>query len=412
MDIVIVAQYLRDITNFEENNSRFVYLAKLLKEHSEAEVEIVTSDFNHATKKHFDTVGKLSGIHITPLHESGYAKNVTLKRFKSHKELAQNLERYFEERNKPDIIYAAVPSLDVAEVCARYCKKNNVRFIVDIQDLWPEAFKMVVKIPVISDVAFYPMKKQADRIYSAADEVVAVSETYANRAMLVNKKCKHPQIVYLGTDKKTFDDYTACNVDKFEGITVGYIGSLAASYDIDSVIEAIAKLRKDIPVRFLVMGDGGYKEKFEAHAKEAGIDAQFTGRLSYPQMVEKLSSCDIAVNPIKKGSAGSIINRVGDYAMAGLPVVNTQESTEYRKLLLEYNAGINCECENVDELANAIKKLAIDTDFREKMAKNSRNLGSEKFDRGNSYYNLIEKLLKKNAGGGNDSLLWNTGTQL
>ena len=46
------------------------------------------------------------------------------------------------------------------------------------------------------------------------------------------------------------------------------------------------------------------------------------------------------------------------------------------------------------------------------MAKNSRNLGSEKFDRGNSYYNLIEKLLKKNAGGGNDSLLWNTGTQL
>ena len=172
MDIVIVAQYLRDITNFEENNSRFVYLAKLLKEHSEAEVEIVTSDFNHATKKHFDTVGKLSGIHITPLHESGYAKNVTLKRFKSHKELAQNLERYFEERNKPDIIYAAVPSLDVAEVCARYCKKNNVRFIVDIQDLWPEAFKMVVKIPVISDVAFYPMKKQADRIYSAADEVL------------------------------------------------------------------------------------------------------------------------------------------------------------------------------------------------------------------------------------------------
>lgn len=95
MDIVIVAQYLRDITNFEENNSRFVYLAKLLKEHSEAEVEIVTSDFNHATKKHFDTVGKLSGIHITPLHESGYAKNVTLKRFKSQQRTCAEFRKIF-----------------------------------------------------------------------------------------------------------------------------------------------------------------------------------------------------------------------------------------------------------------------------------------------------------------------------
>lgn len=30
MDIVIVSQYLRDIECFESNNSRFVYIAKLL----------------------------------------------------------------------------------------------------------------------------------------------------------------------------------------------------------------------------------------------------------------------------------------------------------------------------------------------------------------------------------------------
>ena len=31
MDIVIVSQYLRDIENFEGNNSRFLYLANMLK---------------------------------------------------------------------------------------------------------------------------------------------------------------------------------------------------------------------------------------------------------------------------------------------------------------------------------------------------------------------------------------------
>ena len=43
-------------------------------------------------------------------------------------------------------------------------------------------------------------------------------------------------------------------------------------------------------------------------------------------MVGMLGVCDIAVNSISKGAAQSIINKHGDYAAAGLPVVNTQES--------------------------------------------------------------------------------------
>ena len=72
------------------------------------------------------------------------------------------------------------------------------------------------------------------------------------------------------------------------------------------------------------MGDGPLKEEFENYAEEKKVDCQFTGRLEYEKMVGLLCSCDIAVNPIKKGSAGSIINKVGDYAAAGLPVINTK----------------------------------------------------------------------------------------
>ena len=49
--------------------------------------------------------------------------------------------------------------------------KNDVRFIIDVQDIWPEAFKIILNIPVLSDIIYYPMKKQADYIYSAADEI-------------------------------------------------------------------------------------------------------------------------------------------------------------------------------------------------------------------------------------------------
>ena len=390
MDIVIVAQYLRDIESFEGNNSRFIYLAEMLRD-NQCDVEIITSDYHHSPKTHFKKVGEIEGIKVTTIHEPGYPKNVCLKRFSSHKVLAKNINEYLSKRKKPDAIYAAVPSLAVAEVCAGYCKENRVRFIVDIQDLWPEAFKMVASIPVISDIGFKPMKKQADAIYAAADEIIAVSETYAMRGMSVNTKCKNPIVVYLGTEKETFDRYAHKDDHKFKGITISYIGSLAASYDLETVIDAIERITT--PVKFLVMGDGVYKERFEIYAKKKGVNAEFTGLLSYPQMVEKLVKSDIAVNPIHRGSAGSIINKVNDYAMAGLPVVNTQECMEYRNLLDEYQAGFNCVCENQDDVYCALMKLITDEALRKEMARNSRRLGEERFDRAESYKRIVDAII-------------------
>ena len=125
MDIVIVAQYLRDIENFEGNNSRFVYLAKMLISDKANQVEIITSDFEHGKKQHFPCVGELTGIKVTVCHEPGYPKNVCLKRFISHKVLARNIKGYLETRKKPDVVYAAVPSLSVAEACSDYCNYKS-----------------------------------------------------------------------------------------------------------------------------------------------------------------------------------------------------------------------------------------------------------------------------------------------
>lgn len=68
MDIVIVAQYLLDITGTENLNSRFVYLGNLLKDTHQ--VEIVTSDFIHGRKAHVQPVDSYRGMKLTMLHEA------------------------------------------------------------------------------------------------------------------------------------------------------------------------------------------------------------------------------------------------------------------------------------------------------------------------------------------------------
>ena len=100
MDIVIISQYLFDIENFDSNNSRFVYLAKLLSENPNNEIEIVTSDYNHFQKRHFEHVGSFSNVKVTAIHESGYSKNICFKRFASHKELAGNIKKYLHMSRK------------------------------------------------------------------------------------------------------------------------------------------------------------------------------------------------------------------------------------------------------------------------------------------------------------------------
>lgn len=391
-DILLIAHYCDDFNN--KGNNRFNYLANLLSKRF-PNLELVTSNFSHLSKKKRDKSSIKCDYKITLISEPGYSKNISFSRIFSHFIFGKNLKKYLKFRSKPDVIYCAIPSLDAAYIVAKYAKKNNIRFIIDVQDLWPEAFKMVFNVPIISDILFFPLKRQADYVYAVADEIVGVSQTYVDRALKNNKKCKSGHCVYLGTDLNTFDYYIKNSKIKEKSkdeIWLAYVGTLGHSYDLISVIDAI-KLLKDKGIeniKFIVMGDGPFKSKFEKYAKEKEIYAEFTGRLSYEEMVGILAMCDIAVNPIRKGSAGSIINKVGDYAAAGLPVINTQECSEYKELLTKYNAGFNCINSDPKDIAEKIFKLCINNKLRKQMGSNNRILAEEKFDRGKTYLKILE----------------------
>ena len=394
--VLIIANFMR--LPWEGGNSRFPYIAELT-DREKVEVEIITTSFSHSEKmqrKVTENNKNSIDYKITLLDEPGYKKNVSLKRFYSHHVLAKNLKKYLEKQEKPDIIYCSIPSLDVAKAAADFARKNNIRFIIDVQDIWPEAFKMVFNIPVISNLVFYPMQKMADKIYASADEIIAVSETYANRAARVNKKYKNKLSVFLGTDLQYFDKFKEENKIVYNNnkIRLAYVGTLGHSYDLKTTIDALAILKaKSIDnIKFIIMGNGPLKEEFEVYAKNKKIDYEFTGRLEYGDMVGKLCSCDIAVNPIKSGSAGSIINKVGDYAAAGLPVINTQESEEYRKIIEKYNCGYNCANNAPNELAEKIEILCKDSDLRKKLGRNNRRLAEEKFDRKKTYPQIVKLL--------------------
>lgn len=393
MDILIVCNYWH--FEFEKKNSRYRTMADILSNHDGFNVEVVTSSFRHQTKQQRDPsmIKEIrSSYKITLLYEPNYKTNISFQRLISHHVLAKNIKNYLIRRNRPDIIICSVPSLSVGSVVTQFAKQNDIPVIIDIQDLWPEAFKMAIDIPLISSFLFYPMLVQANNIYASADAIMGVSNTYVNRGLEVNKGAKRLPL-YIGTDydlvQKSVESHAIMKPQN--EFWIGYSGALGYSYDITSIIDAIKLLseRGYSDIVFKIMGDGILKDEFEKYANKQMVKCDFTGFLDYGEMMATLMCCDIAVNPIVGNSAASIINKVSDYAAAGVPVINTQNSEEYRNLIKEYSCGINCENGNIESIANGIRKLHDDSALRQEMGVNSKRLGEQLFNRQKTYPKVI-----------------------
>ena len=396
MDIVVIAEFCGDFS--QTDNGRFLFLANMLSEDND--VEIITSSFFHAIKEHRIEAQNEWNFNITFIDEPGYSQNVSIKRIISHQIWGKNLLKYLKSRRKPDVIYCAVPSLSGPSRVAKYCEKKHIRFVIDVQDLWPEAFQMAFNIPLVSTFVFAPFKKSANSIYRRADAICAVSDTYCKRALSVNDRVEKFTTVYLGTELATFDRYASSNpiLEKKKGeIWLAYCGTLGSSYDIKCVIDALAII-KDNRIKLIVIGDGPKKDEFKKHAIEKGVNAIFVGRLQYDSMCSLLNTCDITINPITHLAAQSIINKHADYAASGLPIVSNQESDEYRNLINEYHMGFNCINNDCNDMASKIKILVENDELRKEMGANARRCAEEKFDRAITY-KLLEKTVLTSGGG-------------
>lgn len=394
-DILILADFLGPLDG--TFNSRFLYLADLLSK--ENEVEIVSSDFDHGSKTYFTHEIEKHDYKITLLHEGAYKTNVCIRRFFAHYRWGLNVKEYLKKRKKPDVIYCAIPTLKASLEAGKYCEKNGIRFVIDIQDLWPEAFEMIVNIPIINSIVFLPFRLIAKGIYKRADSICAVSDTYCQRALKDNRKCTEATVVFLGTELARYDQNASIKltIEKKEGdIWLAYCGTLGSSYDLTCVIDALAILHDDRLI-FVVMGDGPRRSEFENYAKKKKVKANFLGRIPYENMCSVLSACDITVNPITHLAAQSIINKHADYAASGLPVISTQENTEYKRLVDEYCMGYNCKNGDAEELAERLKYLVYDENQRKEMGSNARKCAEERFDRKKTYQLLMSEILSNES---------------
>ena len=378
----------------EKGYTRFRYLCEFLVKKG-YEVDLITTTFQHWEKKQRDLESvdqKSYPFGIKFIYEPGYRKNIDLRRVRSHKIAAENLRKLLEKEGDYDLIYAEIPPNDVALAAAEYAHRNKIPFVADVNDLWPEAMRMVFDIPIVSDLLFYPLKRDAEKVYSLTSGVIGTSDEYRDRPFLNQKRDVLKETVYVGNEISVFDreaEQHADEVQKEEGtFWVTYAGTIGTSYDIRTMVLAAEELMKQgkTKIRVQILGDGPTREMLENLAKERKIqNVKFTGYVPYEQMAAYLVKSDVLINSFVRKAPQSIVTKIGDYLAAGKPMINTCMSPEFRKKVEQDGFGINIEPEDVRELVNAVEWMYENEAERNDMGNRARKIAEEQFDRPVSY---------------------------
>lgn len=165
-----------------------------------------------------------------------------------------------------------------------------------------------------------------------------------------------------------------------------FIGRLVHWKAVDILMLAFERVCKKALVELEIIGEGVKREALELQAKELGLIessdrelVHFTGWLSQAECAEKLQLADILVLPSLLECGGAVVLEA---MTMGLPVIATNWGgpADY----IDESCGILVEPKSrdflIDNLANAMLKMAESSELRPKMGRAGRQRISDYFD--------------------------------
>jgi glycosyltransferase involved in cell wall biosynthesis len=176
----------------------------------------------------------------------------------------------------------------------------------------------------------------------------------------------HPQVDGSEVRKK----YT------LEGTTVvGFIGTFTRWHGVETLFEAaVAALKQNDSLRFLLIGDGELRAHLERQAQDLGIADRivFTGLIPHADAPKHLAACDILVSPhlgFEKGEKffGSP-TKLFEYMAMGKAII-ASDLEQIGEVIQDGSNGRKMEPGNVAQLTSLILELSLDTDQRLRLGK-------------------------------------------
>jgi len=271
-----------------------------------------------------------------------------------------------------DLVFTFETSpMSQALIGAWYGKRYRVPVFLYAQDLWPE--NVIAVTGIRNRLVVGAINKMVDYIYKWTDEILVTSPSFAedivNRKVPVPRKKVHywPQYAeefYRQVDvdevlEETKTSQYIKTLAETKELKIAFTGNLGMAQGLD-VLPKTASLLKDYPVKFVIVGDGRYKETFLGEIKSARAEDKFI--LIPRQQAEKipdiLALCDagfISFAPIPLWEH-TIPAKLQSYMACGKTILASAKG-ETERIVREANCGFTAQTGNPEALADIINVL-------------------------------------------------------
>lgn len=260
---------------------------------------------------------------------------------------------------------------------------RRARWIFNVSDLWPES---AVRLGVIGNGLALRAACALERFcYRKAYLVTGQSAD-----IIANIRSRFPstETYHLsnGVDAREFTP-GARDRSLRERMAAGaqlvavYAGLHGIAQGLEQVLEAAALLRNEVPVRFVLVGDGPAKQALIEHCRLLGLDnVTFMDPVPPREAPAILASADIALIPLKQDLPGAVPSKIYEAMASATPVVLATHG-EAASIIQSAGAGIAVAPGDSAGIASAVRRLASDATLRARCGARGRAAALEHYDR-------------------------------
>jgi glycosyltransferase involved in cell wall biosynthesis len=348
-----------------------------------------------------------------------YSKNISLRRFWSHRVWGNRLVRYAKQQvasgtiHRPDLILASSPPLDAPRAAFRLQKHFGCRVKIDLTDLWPHSFSA---IPYLPSPIFHLLLRRVHAQWRRADGISVMSQEYLDQVHLIAPG-QDTHLCYIGGNIRrerlevrgqparrtprrpgrpevgNQPNAPPCLSPIFQLPTPTpkasflYLGALTDSYDFDTLFKAakiLAEEGHDFHIH--IAGSGPQEKRLQQTVNHQHLTGNITfhGFLQEADMNALCAQCQVGLNIIRPGLHITMPHKLNDYLCSGLAVINSLPG-EAESLLARYHAGLTYPAGDPKALADAMRHYIQDPDIKKAPQSGALELAEILFDRGTTY---------------------------
>lgn len=199
-----------------------------------------------------------------------------------------------------------------------------------------------------------------------ADRVVV---TTASLARYVSRQVAPDRIVLIpnGVDPDQFSPSARPRRLGVEARII-FVGRLVHQKNLLTLLEALALVARDHPVRLVLIGDGPLRGILEERARSASFPVEFVGVVSHDRLPEHLASADVFVLPsLIEGHPKALLE-----AMACAVPCVAADVEGCREVVAPEETGLLFDPRDVSDMARQIRRVLVDQALAARLGEQAR----------------------------------------